>query len=292
MTRGAALVLLLLSFLAPSSEARHRAVRHPPPPTIEHVFVLIMENQNADRALREPFVERLAAEGALLSQYHCITHPSQPNYIALAAGSTWGVRDDKVATLDVAHLGDLLDARGLSWKLYAERYPGNCFLGSSADNDLYVRRHVPFLEFTDMQKNKARCTAHVVNANELDADLATDGLPSFAMYVPDQQHNGHDSDSDTADAWMESKFGPLLKDPRFTSRTLFVLTYDESETSTSTHISTVFWGAGVQRGATSSRYYDHYDLLRTIEALLHLPTLNQEDFKHGEVIADVLNVQQ
>src|SRR5207237_496466 len=227
--RAAFAFLVCTLLLAPDAAARSRVVRVRP--SIQRVFLVILENQDADVALRRPFVQRLVAGGGLLANYHCITHPSQPNYIALAAGSTWGVKDDTTANLDVPHLGDLFDARGISWKVYAERYPGGCFLASSADNLLYVRRHVPFLGFTNVQKNSARCAAHIVNATLLDADIASHALPAYSMYIPDQQHNGHDSDVDTADAWLASRFGSLLNDPRFMEGTLFILTYDESASS-------------------------------------------------------------
>lgn len=283
----AALAVITCTFvLATSAAARSRVVR--PPSSVQRIFLVILENQDADASLRRPFAQRLIAGGGLLANYHCITHPSQPNYIALVAGSTWGVKDDATADLDVPHLGDLFDAHGVSWKVYAERYPGGCFLGHNADNLLYVRRHVPFLGFANIQKNPARCAAHVVNASVLDADIATGALPAYSMYIPDQEHNGHDTGGDIADSWMASRFGPLLNDPRFMDGTLFILTFDESDSSSSTRIATIFYGVGVKRGSTSVRFYNHYDLLRTIEELLHVPTLGQEDLKQGERITEVL----
>lgn len=277
--------LLVFPFLV---GARHRAVQHPSAPApIRRVFLVVMENQDYAAVLQRPFVARLSREGALLANYHCITHPSQPNYIAMFSGSTWGVKDDTVRVLDVQHLGDLLEARGLSWRVYAERYPGNCNLSNALDNNLYVRRHVPFLEFKNVVTSSARCS-RVVNATQLDADIASGTLPTVSIYIPDQHNNGHDSDVDTADAWLDSRFTPLLRDPRFTDGTLFVLTYDESRTTSTTHIAAVLWGASVRRGATSSHSYDHYDLLRTIEETFGLGTLGQQDQQTGEVLRDVL----
>jgi len=288
------LVLLLVTTFAfaGTASARRRAVRQLDPRPIRHVFVLIMENGDADEVLARPFVKRLAEEGALLANYHGITHPSQPNYIALTAGSTWGVTDDATATLDVPHIGDLFDAAGLPWRVYVENYPGNCSLVHNADNGLYVRRHVPFLGYVNVQSNRERCNRSVVDATRLDADIAAGSLPAFAFYVPNQQHNGHDTDGDTADAWMESRFGPLLRDHRFTDDTLFVLTYDESERTSLTRVATVFHGAGVIPGAQTTLRYDHYDLLRTIEDLFHLGTLGKNDASEGELIREVFNVTQ
>ncbi len=251
-----------------------------------------MENGDADAVLQRPFVKRLAEEGALLANYHCITHPSQPNYIALTSGSTWGVTTDTTATLNVAHIGDLFDAAGLPWRAYVENYPGNCSLVHTAANGLYVRRHVPFLGYVNVQSNRQRCNTSIVDATRLDADIAAGSLPAFAFYVPNQQHNGHDTDVDTADAWMESRFGPLLRDRRFTDNTLFVLTYDESERTGLTRVTTVFHGAGVIPGSQTMLPYNHYDLLRTIEELFHVGTLGKNDTTEGEPIREVFNVTQ
>jgi hypothetical protein len=285
MSRRLVPLLLILSLAFPGF-ARRRAMHSVRRDVIERVVVVVLENTNADVAEQLPFLSRLASEGARLDQYYAIAHPSQPNYIAVAAGSTWGVDHDNVVTLDVAHLGDLLEKAHLDWRVYAEHYPGHCYLESATEDLLYVRRHVPFLEFANVQKNAARCNAHIVNATVFEADVATRSLPAFSLFIPNQRHNGHDTSPGHADAWLESRFGPLLNDERFTSRTLFVVTFDESD-STDLRVATVLWGAGVRTGSTSRHRYDHYSLLRTIEELLHLGTLGQQDAR-AEPIRDVL----
>jgi hypothetical protein len=283
--RPVAVLLLTLSLALPLSAARRRAVRSPALEPIEHVFVVILENTDADVAENLPFLSRLASEGALLADYQSLTHPSQPNYIALAAGSTWGVDHDSVVTLDVPHLGDLLENAHRTWRVYAENYPGNCYLESATADRLYVRRHVPFLEFKNVVSDPARCASHVVDASVLDADIATRALPSFALYVPNQRNNGHDTTPGFADAWLESRFGALLKDSRFTRRTLFIVTFDESD-SRDLRIWTLLWGTGVRQMVSTQRY-DHYSLLRTIEELFGTGTLGQND-ETADPISDAI----
>ena len=253
---------------------------------IEHVFVVVLENADASVAEKLPFFSRLAAHGARLARYYSITHPSQPNYIAMTAGTTWSVTNT-IVTLNVAHLGDLLENANRTWRVYAENYPGNCYLGTSTPDQLYVRRHVPFISFANVQKNPARCASHIVNATALDADVAAGTLPSYALYIPNNRHNGHDTSANLADAWLESRFGPLLKDIRFTRNTLFIVTYDESAPGNENlRVAMVLWGAGVRPGVSMQRY-DHYSLLRTIEELFGTGTLGQRDAR-AEPIRDVL----
>ena len=105
----------------------------------DRIIVVVLENTNYDDALRQPFQSSLARNGALLTRYSGITHPSQPNYIALISGSTQGVSGNQNINLSVKHLGDLLEEKGHDWATYAEGFPGNCFTGSSYGN--YVRKH-------------------------------------------------------------------------------------------------------------------------------------------------------
>ena len=242
---------------------------------VKRVFIVVLENEDLEAALLQPYLASLAARGALLRNYFAIAHPSQPNYIALVAGSTLGVTGSEPQSLDAAHLGDLLDAHGTSWKLYAEGYPGDCFLG--IDSGRYVRRHVPFLSFANVQRDRARCAAHVVPATQLDADLASRELPRVAFYIPDLDDDGHDTSVAFADAWLRARFEPRLADPNFSVGTLFIVMFDEGKTTGTNRVYVAFVGAGVQPGTVSFAAYDHYSLLRTIEEIFRLGTLHRLD---------------
>lgn len=270
------LALLVTSALADAAPRRRLVERRVPyPAAIEHVVVIVLENESAGPAERQPYLGELSMRGARLVNSFGITHPSRPNYIAMIAGSTLGLTDNSTVTLNAQHLGDLLEARGKTWRVYAENYPGNCFLGDSAPGG-YVRRHIGFLDFLNVQKNPARC-ANVVNATQFDADVASNSLPSFALYVPNNNDNGHDTGIATADRWLNGRLEPLLRDPRLAT-TLFVVTFDESNPSDpSNRIYTVLIGAGVRGGATTAVAYTHYSLLRTIEEIFGLDSLHRAD---------------
>jgi hypothetical protein len=79
-----------------------------PRKSIKHVIVVVLENEDASRAEVQPYMKELAARGALLRNYHALTHPSQPNYIAMVAGSAFDVKDNRPVVLDVRHLGNLI----------------------------------------------------------------------------------------------------------------------------------------------------------------------------------------
>lgn len=265
---------------APSRGDRQTAARPAAgaAPRFTKVMTIVLENTDYDDALAQPFLASLARRGALLTRFFAETHPSQPNYIALVSGSTHGVRNDRNVTIDARHVGDLLEAKGLHWKVYAERYPGGCFLGARADG--YVRKHVPFLSFANVQRDPRRC-ARIVDASALARDIGAGTLPDYSLYIPDQKNDGHDTGVAYADRWLSATFGPLLKDRRFTAGLLLVVTFDEDKHRSffpsSNHILTVLFGDSVEPGARSDTEYNHYSLLRLVEDRFGLGALGGND---------------
>lgn len=239
------------------------------------VMIVILENEDAKDALAQPYLRSLAKRGTYLNQHHAITHPSQPNYIAMVSGSTHRVGDNSNVSIVAQHIGDLLEARGLPWKNYAEDYPGGCYQKESKGR--YVRKHVPFLSFHNVQKDLQRCLRSIVPATELDLDIERGTIPTFSVYTPNQDNNGHDTRVAFADKWMQKRFGPLLDDPRFMDDMLLVVTFDEGTYLSPNKVYTVLLGPNVEVGRVVETRYDHYNLLRTIEDNFALGTLGLND---------------
>ncbi len=66
-------------------------------PTPAHTVVVVLENHAYSEVIGDsaaPFINRIAAHGAVFTDSHAITHPSEPNYLALFSGSTQGVTSD------------------------------------------------------------------------------------------------------------------------------------------------------------------------------------------------------
>lgn len=244
-------------------------------PQAKKVMVVIFENTNFKDAMEQPFLSKFATDGALLTNFFAEVHPSQGNYIALTAGDIYGVKGDNDVTLDVRHLGDLLEESGKTWKVYAEDYPGNCSLRTRTG--LFVRKHVPFLSFKNIQDNAGRCNSHIVEASAMAKDRAAGALPDFSLYIPNMKNDGHDTDVAFADKWFSGAFGPLLKDPDFMKDLLVVVTFDESGLLGKNHIYTALMGSNVVPGSHCDERIDHYGLLHTIENALGVGNLGQND---------------
>ncbi len=256
-----------------------------PRKNVKRIFMVILENTNAYEALAQPFLKKLAHEGALLDEYFGITHPSQPNYIALIAGDTMGVKGDANENLDGKMLIDLIEEKGLTWKSYNDGYPGNCFLEERSKK--YVRKHQPFLSFKSVQSDPKKCS-HIVSSNELEKDVASGKLAHFNLFIPDLNNDGHDTGAKYAERWLAKTFGNLLKNPAFIKDTLFIVTFDESNNIFSNRIYTSLFGQAIKSGYVSEKPYNHYSMLKTIESLLGLESLNRKDLD-AALIDDVWN---
>ncbi len=244
----------------------------------DRVFIIVLENTNYDSALQQPFLRHLTSLGALLTDFHAITHPSYPNYLAMVAGSSLGINHNRQTDLDATSLVDLLDPAGVAWKVYAENLPSPCFTGITSPDGLYVRHHEPYISFRNIQANRARCE-RIVSADQLSTDLARDALPRYSLYVPNVLNDGHDTGVSYAATWLQAFLSPLLQRPPFTRDTLVIVTFDENAGAMGNQIYTAFVGPTVRPGATNGIRYDHYSLLRTLEDNYGVGTLGREDAK-------------
>jgi hypothetical protein len=161
----------------------------------KHVFVVMMENTGYDALIgnpNAPFINQAAHRFGVARNYFGVTHPSQPNYVAMTAGQIGNDSDDD-ETLDVPNLVDQLEMAGRSWTDYQQSFSlcAGDVLAHACGNQLYERKHNPFVSFADVQSSPARLS-HVVDLTQLDADLARGGHASdFSFIAPDQCHDMH-----------------------------------------------------------------------------------------------------
>lgn len=247
-------------------------------------MVVVFENTDYATAMKQPFFAEFAKVGASLDNMSALTHPSQGNYISMISGETYKIINDNKIDLTGLHLGDLLEAKKLTWKVYAEDFPGNCFKGDTAGD--YARKHIPFMSFKNVSMNPVRCK-NIVEASQLDLDISSESLPNYSMYIPNLKNDGHNTGVAYANQWLAKKFGPLMKDAKFMNEMLLIITFDEASSHKSNQIYTALYGDSVIAGASSKKSYTHYSILKTIEAAWDLGSLNKEDAA-AETISDVL----
>ncbi len=272
--------------LAPAAPPRSRV------PRFDHVFLIMMENTSYHQVIGDrrdaPFINALARRGVLLANYRAVYHPSDENYLAIANGSA-GVRGPMYFPhihLAVRHLGDVIEAAGLTWKAYEQGMGTPCNTTTKYDK-YYEPDDAPFVNYANVIDDPARCRAHLVDTKQLAVDLAsTATTPSFAWLAADDYDDGEDAGNGSPhslvvqDGWLRRTLAPLFASPAWrTQRSLLILTWDESSTTRTNHVATILVGSRgtVRRGTVSRRRYDHYSTARTIEAALGLPPLTAND---------------
>jgi hypothetical protein len=113
-------------------------------PRYDHIVIVVEENHAASQIVGNksaPFINALAANGALMTQSYAVAHPSQPNYLALFAGDTFGVNSDAcpLALGPAPNLAAELLAAGYSFGGFAEDLPAVGSTVCSAGK--YARKH-------------------------------------------------------------------------------------------------------------------------------------------------------
>ena len=242
-------------------------------PELAHVVVIVFENKEERQVIGSraaPTFTALARTYVRLTQYHAVTHPSLPNYLALTSGATHGIRSDcNRCVVDARNLADTLEETGRTWKTYAEGLPRPGYTGARAGR--YVKKHVPFLYFRDVVSNPGR-RGNIVPLPQLTADLDSGALPDFALIVPDLCHSMHDCPIRTGDRWLHAVLPPLLELPG----TVVFVTFDEGAWGPAgNHVAALALGTAVRPATRTAQRTGHYGLLRTIEAAWGLPLLGR-----------------
>jgi phospholipase C len=237
------------------------------------VFLIVMENRSYDQAMTGAYTAQLAAKYAVATNYHGVSHPSLPNYLALTSGSTWGIVDDGWHPLPAGGLGAQLTAAGISWRAYMEGMSGSCTRSAYP----YALKHDPFPYYG------AACPEQIVPYSLFDQDI-TGTVPNFVWITPDLCHDGHDCSTQVADTWLSETVPKILATSAWKNGGLLLITWDEGEDSAN-HVLTLAIHPGTLIH-TSSRAYDHYSLLASVEDRLGLPRLGEA--AHANAMTDLL----
>ena len=238
-------------------------------PALNHVVVVIMENKSWAAVQGRPYVSSLIAQGAQPFLSFAVTHPSQPNYIALWAGSTLGVTNDNCpapgSPFSAENLGHACEAAGLTWRAYSENLPSagatGCSYDGSASTGLYTRKHDPWTDFSNLDHMNERPYA------DLAADIGANQLPNLAFIIPNNCHNSHNSSTAgcttlDADTWLSNNLPAVIN--ALGPAGVLILTWDEDDSSSGNRVLTLFVGPLVKPNYVSSRNTTHYTTVRTI----------------------------
>ena len=247
-------------------------------PRFRHVYLIVLENREYGSIVgnaNAPYINSLIRRYGLATNYRAVSHPSEPNYIALFSGSTQGVTDDRVHNLAGRNLADQLGSHGVSWRVFAENVPLGCYSGATASggpdgSGTYARKHEPAISFRSISTRPTRC-ARISDFSHYSPKAAR-----FELIVPNMCHSMHDCSTATGDAWLKSFVPRITRSAAMKNSVLFI-TWDEGTTSLGGggHVATLVIGPTVKRGYRSASRHTHYSLLRTIESAFGVGCLNR-----------------
>lgn len=280
----------------PSTEVPAAAITS----AIQHVFVIAMENHATSsiygNTTHAPFINNtlIPMSGRATMLVDTITSlPSEPHYIWMEAGTNafsdhTFTNDNNPSssnsTASTAHLSTQITAAGSTWMSYQEGLnstTGACPIASSGQ---YAPKHDPFIFFRDVSgttpsKTNAFCAAHHKALTALATDLASNNVAAYNFITPNQCNDMHSSCSPLndpikqGDNWLAANMPALINYVNAHQGVVWIV-WDEPEGSTGM-IPLIVIGPNVKRNFASSVRYTHGSLVKSVEAILGLPTLSK-----------------
>lgn len=234
----------------------------------------------------DPYLCSLAATYSSMTSWWGVTHPSEPNYVAMASGGIQGCTTDTSCTansLSMQDFGGQLSAAGVPWVGYMESMPSPCYTGAGANSE-YVLKHNPFGFFKDNYSGLCHILPYP-GASAMVSALNAAGGPDFVWISPNLTDDMHNGTVQQGDAWLKANLAPVLSSPWFTNfNSTVIVTMDEGDGSANAGTCCGGQGAGghipmvvISNAAASTGAIgltgDGYGLLRSLEEAYGLATL-------------------
>src|SRR6058998_2835135 len=237
----------------------------------DQFVIVLMENHDlSDIYGPAPYMTQLADQYSFSQHWASITNPSQPNYIALIGGSTFGVSGDgNHPNLNHPTIVDIIENSGHTWNAIAEGSGSGCSINPDRGED-----HFPFLSYTTITGNPARC-ANLHSGGPTDVVAALNAGTNFIWFTPNDGHNMHDNSVASGDTWIQS-WVPGLLTAMGSKKAALILMFDEAYTSPP-YIYMSFSGPATKLAYKSTVSYSHYSLAKLLEDVWGGGSLGQGD---------------
>jgi hypothetical protein len=243
-------------------------------PRSNHVVVVVEENHSYSSVIGNsamPYLNSLASQYGLATQYYANTHPSIGNYFEMTTGQIITNNDSFSSAVNVDNIVRHMLSAGKTWKSYAESLPYVGYTGG--DVYPYARHHNPFTYFSDVVNSSVQ-RLNLVPFTQFATDLNNNALPDFSFIVPNKLDDAHDGTLAQADGWLKTHIAPLIGNAAFQKDGILVIVFDESfDTDTAHgggHVAAVVVGPKVKKGFKSTTFFQHQYMLRTVMEALGL----------------------
>jgi phospholipase C len=186
------------------------------------------------------------------------------------------------------HIGDRMDAKGISWKWYSGGYDDAM---AGHPDDRFQFHHQPLQYFQDLAPGTPAQKTHLQDYKDFVRDIQQNTLPQVVFYKPIGQFNQHPGHTNVADG--DGHLGELvamLQHSAAYQDMLIIITYDENggqwdhvapprrdKWGPGTRIPLIAVGPTVKRGNVDHTPYDFGSILRTIEVRFGVEPVNDAD---------------
>jgi hypothetical protein len=230
-----------------------------------HVVLAIEENYSGAAIIgggQAPYLKSLAAKGEYFPNYHGVSHPSEPNYMALFTGSTQHTdgSDNCIRSSAKSIVGEAR-AAGVSVKGYIE--------GLSSGGG-YACRHDPFSQLADAR-------AAETDFSKFPANYAR--LPQLSVVIPNLANDMHDNGIGSGDRWARAHLNGYAQWAK-THNSLLIVISDENDGDPNysgnqpgengNGALAIVVGARTPAGKVNTGNFDHRSMLRTLEDIFRL----------------------
>lgn len=249
-------------------------------PVPAHVVIVVEENHSQADIIGNhsaPYINSLAGDGALMTRSFAVTHPSEPNYLALFAGSTFGLSSDAcpVDAGAAPNLASELLGAGYTFAGYSQDLPSTG--STTCSSGKYARKHAPWVNFS----NVPAAVSVPFSSFPSSADFAS--LPTVSFVIPNLDNDMHDGSVVQADTWLNDNLSAYASWAK-ANNSLLLVTWDEDDNSQSNQIPTIVYGANVRPG-TYGEPMSHFNTLSTLEQMYGLDKTG--DATRAPAIADI-----
>jgi len=258
---------------------------------LKTMFLIIMESRNwsdIDGATSAPYINTALVPATAHAEAYMTpsgNHAAEPNYVWLEAGSNMGITADASFSTShqstSAHLTALLEARGVTWKAYAEGPDGSsCPLSSSGS---FIFFHTPQLIFDDMTDSgsatSGHCISHVRPHSELQTDLDANHVAQYNVISPsvcNSMRGGTACPSadlvKAGDTWLSKEIPMIMASQAYADGGVIFVAWDQGSSiagGTPSDGPLPFFAVSrtAKKGYAGNVAYDHSALLRTIQEI-------------------------
>ena len=226
-----------------------------------------MENHSYEQIIGSadaPYINQLAGQHGIATNFYAESHPSLPNYVAMTSGSTQGISDDDdppAHPLDVPNLFSLLPGGGS--RSLQESMPSNCYRSDSGE---YAVHHNPQAYYVNLGGDCATYNVPLSDPPDLSA--------RFTFVTPNLIDDMHDGTVADGDSWLSTFVPKVTSSDEYAAGTSAVfITWDEDDRLGDNQVPTLVIAPSVAPGTRVADRLDHYAMLRATQEMLGVTPL-------------------